>query len=144
MNKITLTVLVFLCTLFMISCSSVVTKDPKLQREWMLVSFKNYSKQDLMKHTARMDLTSPAEHGKIRGSAYMGCNRLFFSSEFKNPGKLKISGIGSTMMACPGMELEDEFSRSFKDMSHYQIEGHFLILTDNQGHVMKFIASDWD
>lgn len=91
-----------------------------------------------------MDLTSPAEHGKIRGSAYMGCNRLFFFSEFKNNGKLKISGIGSTMMACPDMELEDEFSRSFKEMSHYQIEGHFLTLTDNQGHVMKFIASDWD
>jgi heat shock protein HslJ len=48
------------------------------------------------------------------------------------------------MMACPGIELEDEFSRSFKEMSHYQIEGHFLTLTDNQGHNMKFIASDWD
>ena len=144
MNKIILTVLVVLCTGFMISCSSLIIKNPQLQREWMLVSFKDYAKQDLMKHKAGINLTAPVEHGKIKGSAFMGCNRMFFSAEFKDKDKLKISGLGSTMMACPDMKLEDDFSKSFKNMTAYSVEGHFLTLKDDQGNTMKFVAADWD
>lgn len=144
MNKILLTVLVVLCTGFMIGCSSLIIKNPQLQREWMLVSFEDYAKQDLMKNKAGINLTAPVEYGKIKGTAFMGCNRMFFTAEFKDKGKLKISGLGSTMMACPDMKLEDGFSKSFKNMTSSSVEGHFLTLKDDQGNTMKFVAADWD
>ena len=73
----------------------------------------------------------------------MGCNNMFFTSEF-NKGKVKISDIGSTRKACPDMKLEGEFSRSFKNMTQYSVEGHFLTLSDDHGNQMKFVAADWD
>lgn len=127
-----------------ISCNSLPSRNPQLQREWMLVAFSSYSKQELISDGAKIDLTAPVRNGEIRGGAFMGCNRMFFSSELKKNGNLKISGLGSTMMACPDMKLEDDFVKGFRNMTRYKIDGHFLILDDKQGNTMKFIASDWD
>ena len=124
--------------------SNTTTRNYQIQREWMLVAFGNYSKPDLVKNKAEINLTAKIEDGKIRGGAYMGCNKMFFSSEFKSNGKVEISGLGSTMMACQNMKLEDDFSKSFKNMTHYKVEGHFLTLSDDNGNQMKFIAADWD
>lgn len=74
----------------------------------------------------------------------MGCNKLFFTSEFKKESQLKISQVVSTEMACPNMKLENDFSRNIKTMNHYKVEGHFLTLKNDQGSSMKFIAADWD
>ncbi|MCS3867326.1 heat shock protein HslJ [Chryseobacterium ginsenosidimutans] len=144
MKKILFTVLAVLCLSFVFNCSSVPTKNPQIQREWMLVSFENYAKQDLIKSNAKINLTSAIENGKIKGGAFMGCNNMFFSSEFKKDGKVTISEMGSTMKACLNMKLESDFSKSFKDMTNYKIEGHFLTFTDDKGNSMKFIAADWD
>jgi heat shock protein HslJ len=144
MKKILFAVLTVLCLGFTLNCSSVPEKNYQLQREWMLVSFGNYSKENLIKNNAKIDLTSTIQNGKIKGGAFMGCNKMFFTSEFKKSGKVEILGIGSTLMACQNMKLEDDFSKSFKNMSMYKIEGHFLTLTDNLGNSMKFIAADWD
>ncbi|MDQ0592367.1 heat shock protein HslJ [Chryseobacterium ginsenosidimutans] len=144
MKKIIFTVLAFLCLGFALNCSSVPVKNSQIQREWMLISFENYTKEDLIKNNAKIDLTSTIENGKIKGNAFMGCNRMFFSSEFKANGKMKISGIAGTEMMCQNIKLEDDFSKSFKNMTNYKVEGHFLRLTDDQGHSMKFIAADWD
>lgn len=144
MKKILFTILAVLCLGFTLNCSSIPVKDYRIQREWMLISFGNYSKENLIKNNAKIDLTSAIENGKIKGGAFMGCNKMFFTSEFKKSGKVKISGIGSTLMACQEMKLEEDFSKNFKNMSTYTIEGHFLTLTDDQGNSMKFIAADWD
>lgn len=144
MKKIMFIILTVLCLGFTLHCSSVPVKNPQIQREWMLISFEGYDKQDLIKNNAKINLTSAIENGKIKGGAFMGCNNIFFSSEFKKNGNVKISGIGSTMKACQHMKLEDDFSRDFKNMTHYTIEGHFLTLTDDNGNSMKFIAADWD
>ena len=144
MKKIMPAVFTVLCLSFIINCSSVIAKNPRIQREWMLISFGNYAKEDLIKNNAKIDLTSTIENGKIKGTAFMGCNKMFFTSEFKKNGKVKISGIGSTLMACQNMKLEEDFSKGFKNMATYKIEGHFLTLTDDHGNSMKFIAADWD
>lgn len=127
-----------------ISCNSLPARNPQLQREWMLVAYSSYSKQELISDGAKIDLTAPVRNGEIRGGAFMGCNSMFFSAEFKKNGTLKISGLHSTLMACPDMKLEDDFEKDFKHMTRYEINGHFLILHDKQGNTMKFIASDWD
>ncbi|WP_288459506.1 META domain-containing protein [uncultured Chryseobacterium sp.] len=144
MKKRFTAILTFLCLSFILNCSSVPVKNPQIQREWMLVSFKDYSKEELIKNNAKIDLTSPLDNGKIKTSAFMGCNKLFFTFELKKENQLKISEVTSTEMACPNMKLENDFSLNIKKMKHYKVEGHFLTLNDDQGNRMKFIASDWD
>lgn len=151
MKKILLSFLVIFTLQMVVNCSSLsnqnssgIPKNYQIQREWMLVSFNHFTKADLIKNKSKIDLTSTMESGKIRGEAFMGCNTLFFTSEFKNNGKLKISAMDFTEKACEDMKLEDDFSKSFKNMTNYKVEGHFLTLTDGQGNAMKFIAADWD
>ncbi|ASK31343.1 heat-shock protein [Chryseobacterium sp. T16E-39] len=144
MKKIFISLFGILFLGMMVNCSSVPDKNPSIQREWMLISFGNFSKDQMVKSRAGINLTAKMEGGKIRGGAFMGCNRMFFTGEFKNNGKMKISGVGSTMMACQDMKLERAFVNSFERITQYSVEGHFLTLSDNKGVVMKFVASDWD
>lgn len=137
----------FFAVLFLgavVNCSAVPEKNPALQRQWMLVSFDQFSKEEMIRNKAGIDLTDTMEKGKIKGSAHMGCNSIFFTSEFKNGGKVKISGVGSTLKACQNMELETAFTRKFDKMTRYSIEGHFLTLSDDSVNSMKFVAADWD
>lgn len=126
------------------NCSSVPDKNPSIQRQWMLVSLDGFSKDQLMAHKAEINLTGKMEKGKIYGSAYMGCNQMSFTSEFKNGGAVNISQGVSTMKACQDMNLESAFQKKFETMTKYSVEGHFLTLSDSQGNTMKFVAADWD
>lgn len=137
----------FLAVLFLglvFNCSAVPDKNPSIQRQWMLISLDGFSKDQLVAHKAEINLTGKMEKGKIQGSAYMGCNQMSFTSEFKNGGKVKISQGVSTMKACQDMNLETSFQKKFETMTKYSVEGHFLTLSDNQGNTMKFVAADWD
>ncbi|EJL70814.1 META domain-containing protein [Chryseobacterium populi] len=144
MKKIFILLLAILFLGIILNCSSAQIKNKHIQREWMLVSFGSFSKDQLIKNRAGINLTAKIENGKIRGGAFMGCNKMFFNSEFKNNGKVKITGVGSTLMACEDMNLETSFTKSFEMMTKYSVEGHFLTLSDNKGNSMKFVASDWD
>jgi len=144
MNKFLTILIGAICLLLISNCSSVKMKDEHIQRQWMMVSFDSFTKEQLMKNKAEINLTAEIKDKKIRGTAFMGCNRMFFNSEFKFKNKVKISGVGSTLMACQDMELETKFVKAFEAMTNYQIEGHFLTLFDDKGNKMKFIAADWD
>ncbi|PWN68732.1 META domain-containing protein [Chryseobacterium phosphatilyticum] len=110
----------------------------------MLVSFDNFTKDQLIAQKAEVNLTAKMEDGKIQGSAYMGCNQMSFITEFKKNGKVKISQGVSTMKACQDMTLETAFQKKFDTMTKYSLEGHFLTLSDDNGNSMKFVAADWD
>ena len=144
MKKVFIPLLAILFLGIFLNCSSAQIKNEHIRREWMLVSFGSFSKDQLIKNKAGINLTAKTENGKIQGGAFMGCNKMFFTSEFKNNGKVKISGVGSTLMACENMDLETSFAKSFETMTKYSVEGHFLTLSDDKGHSMKFVASDWD
>jgi len=144
MNKFLSIFIGVICLGFILNCSSAKMENQHIQRQWMLVSFDQFTKEQLMKNKAEISLTAEKKNGKIRGTAFMGCNRMFFNSEFKSKNKVIISGVGSTLMACNEMELETKFVKSFETMTHYQIEGHFLTLSDEKGNSMKFLAADWD
>lgn len=134
----------FLCLGLILNCSSAKINNAQIQRQWMLVSFKNFTKEELVNSKAEINLTSEIKDKKIQGGAFMGCNRMFFTAEIKSKDKIEISGVGSTLMACENMKLEDEFSNELKKVKYYLVEGHFLTLTDDQGNQMKFVAADWD
>ena len=144
MKKILLSIFTVLFLGLVLNCSAVPDKNPSLQRQWMLISFDGFSKDQLIAHKAEINLTASMVDGKIMGSAYMGCNQMSFTSEFKKEGKVKILNGASTMKACQDMNLETSFQKQFETMTKYSIEGHFLTLTDGNGNSMKFIAADWD
>ncbi|WP_228401627.1 META domain-containing protein [Chryseobacterium sp. PMSZPI] len=144
MKKILLSLFAILLVGSVLSCSAIPEKNPNLQRQWMLVSFDGFSKDQLINHRAEVNLTANIVQGKIQGSAYMGCNQMSFTSEFKKDGRVKISNIVGTMKACQDMALETSFQKKFDHMTKYSVEGHFLTLSDDQGNSMKFVAADWD
>ncbi|MGO4707887.1 META domain-containing protein [Chryseobacterium sp. 2TAF14] len=144
MNKFLSIFIAAVCFISALSCSSAKLQSQHIQRQWMLISFGDFTKEQLIKSKAEINLTAPPEDGKIKGTAMMGCNRMFFTLEFKSKNKVEISGLGSTLMACQEMEIEDQFTKVFEKMTRYQIDGHFLTLYDDKGAEMKFIAADWD
>lgn len=106
----------------------------------MLVSFKNYQKEYLVKAKAYLDLSNAKQ-----ASANMGCNVLSYQIKTKAEGKISFTEGISTMMACQKfMDLEQNFSKELANVKTYKIEGHFLTLSDDKGNVMKFVAEDWD
>ena len=114
-----------------------------LHKKWMLVEYKDFTKEELVKLEANIDLTKNSELPN-RYTAKMGCNGMFFTAEFNN-GKAKFSGVGSTMMYCDGrMKLEEAFGKALPNMTEYKIEGHFLTLSNPNGDKMKFVEQDWD
>ncbi|MBW7675412.1 META domain-containing protein [Chryseobacterium sp. LJ756] len=110
----------------------------------MMVSFDQFTKQQMIENKAEINLTGEKSGNKVKGTATMGCNSIFFLAELKNNGKISISEVGSTMTACKNMELENAFTKKFESMTNYKIEGHQLILSDHYGNEMQFIAADWD
>lgn len=99
-----------------------------INRKWMLVEYKDFTKEDLTKLEANMDLTKKSD-APNRYTAKMGCNGMYFTAEF-DKGKAKFSGVGSTMMYCDGrMKLEVQFGKDLPNMTQYKLEGHFLNLS---------------
>lgn len=126
------------------SCVSQKLSSGEFQRQWMLVSFKDYSRDFLVENKAQMDL-SPTKSPANQYSASMGCNNMFFNAEFFKNGTVKFSDVGSTMMYCEGkMQLESDFGKFLPSMTKYKIDGHHLTLSDGKGNEMKFNAADWD
>lgn len=112
-----------------------------LKRKWMLIEFQGFTKEELIKKKAYLDLT----HLEKGGGAKMGCNSIFFSVKLKNNHRIHFSGVGSTMMYCDGnMKLEENFGKLLPTITKYQVKGHFLTLKNKNGQTMKFVAEDWD
>lgn len=136
----------FIGLFVLVACSFVQKNNAEkhhLHRKWMLVEYKGFTKEELTKQNAYIDLSKNSEN-KNQYGAKMGCNKMFFSAEFKDENLVKFSQIGSTLMYCDGkMQLEEAFSKDLPLMNQYEIEGHFLSLS-NGNIKMKFVAEDWD
>lgn len=121
--------------------------DVNLQREWMMISFKDYSKEKLMQYSAKLSFI-PNLKTPNQFSAKMGCNNLFFTAKILNGNdgdEIQFSDVGSTMMYCEDMmDVESDFAKILPMMNRYKIEGHYLILVDADQNIMKFVAADWD
>ena len=125
---------------FLLMNFSLLQTDNGLKRKWQLVEFQKFTKEELTKNNAYIDLTK-IEKG---GNAKMGCNYIFFNVKVKKSQKIAISNVGSTAMYCENMALEAEFSNFLPSVNEYKITGHYLILKNTKGETMKFIAEDWD
>lgn len=68
-----------------------------LKRKWMLISMKEFSKDELMHAKASLDLASKEEPNS-NYSAFMGCNNLRFQINEINGNKISVSGFSGTKM----------------------------------------------
>jgi heat shock protein HslJ len=121
--------------------SSKQVEDKKalnFKRVWMLIEFKNYSKEDLVKNEAKLDLTNDN-----RASAYMGCNNIGYSFSLADNQIIFSQGM-ATKMYCDKNTLEDDFLKSIDEKMVFKIDGHFLFLTNSKNETLKFVAQDWD
>lgn len=136
------TFILLVLTLITISCNSKkeasAMSNQNINRVWMLVSFKNYTKEDLMQKNAYLDLTNPE-----RAAAKMGCNNLSFAIKVEKD-KIQFSQGIATKMYCQDMNLENDFSKEIATITNFKVEGHKLILKASKGEKMEFIAQDWD
>ena len=72
----------------------------------------------------KFTLTFLAEENRIAGVG--ACNRIMGKYEATEKGVLKIGPLASTMMACPGMEQEDAFTKALESTTHYDMDGPML------------------
>jgi heat shock protein HslJ len=159
-------VFIFLTATLLSSCKSNkkttnLSENEKLARVWMLTDMNVnegniFSKADFVKAGAKLDLTKLKEittdlEGKriAQGSAFMGCNNIFFTVSTNEKTNLNnnivFSQVGMTRKACQeNMELETSFGKNLANMTTYLLEGQFLTLSSADGKRMKFVAQDWD
>lgn len=64
--------------------------------------------------------------GRVQGSG--GCNRFFGRYEIRPGNRIHFSGLGSTMMACPGLADESAFFKVLETADTYTIRGESLQL----------------
>lgn len=67
-----------------------------------------------------------SDGSRVEGSG--GCNRFFGSCELKPGNRIRFSKLGSTMMACPGIEREAAFFRVLEAADGYALDGDTLQL----------------
>ncbi len=141
------TLLFLLMTIFCFSCkckknvSEPVVSNftaQNINRKWMLVTYKNYPKDNLIEKKAFLDMTN-----KERASSKMGCNNLSFSYTVVGNAITFNQGMG-TKMFCEDMTLENDFLNNLPKMTNIVVEGHKMTLNGDHNEKMEFIAEDWD
>ncbi len=130
--------------LILLNSCSLQKNISNYKRQWMLVNFKDYTKEFLTEKKAALNLSPiQGEDDSEFGTAYMGCNTMRLKAKFYNDGAVTFSDLISTRMFCRG-NLENNFSTAIEKITHYKIEGHFLYLYNKKEQQMKFVAADWD
>lgn len=77
----------------------------------------------------------------LNGEGIIGvgaCNRFFGGYMLNEEEGFRVGGMGMTRMACPNMDLEDQFVRVFEEMDGYEISGNVLTLKKGEEVVAKF------
>lgn len=99
------------------------TRRPLVGTEWQLVQLDG---KPVKPEEGKFTLTLLAEGNRFAGIG--ACNRLMGKYEATEKGALKIGPVASTMMACPGMEQEDAYTKMLEAITHYDMDGPMLLL----------------
>ena len=106
-------------------CRSYQKKNrrPLIGTEWQLIQLDGRA---VKPEEGKFTVTLLAEGNRLTGVG--ACNRL--TGAYKTDGKrtLKVGPLAATMMACPGMEQEDAFTKALEATTHYDMDGPMLLL----------------
>ncbi len=136
--NIFLTIFVSVLSLVLISCSS--TKGLEVSKvsqnlentKWELVSLN----QKEIKKLDKIASINFEKDNKVFGN--LGCNN-FFGTYKVNSTNLEIGQVGSTMMMCLDMSVENEYSKVLQNVKSYKMKENNLIFFDeNSKEIAKF------
>lgn len=122
------------------SCESAkkasVTMDELTQSAWKLESMNNvvnpaYSEGD------HFTLAFSSADSTISGVG--ACNRYFGKMKFEKDGEIDINMGGATMMACPGLDLEQAFFKVMDEVDDMKIVNGTLVMYDDKKEIAKFV-----
>ena len=106
-------------------CRSYQKKNrrPLIGTEWQLIQLGGKA---VKPEEGKFYVMFLAEENRFAGVG--ACNRL--TGAYKTDGKrtLKIGPLAATMMACPGMDEEDAFTKMLESVTHYDMDGPMLLL----------------
>ncbi len=137
-SNIFLTIFVSVLSLVLISCSS--TKGLEVSKvsqnlentKWELVSLN----QKEIKKLDKIASINFEKDNKVFGN--LGCNN-FFGTYKVNSTNLEIGQVGSTMMMCLDMSVENEYSKVLQNVKSYKMKENNLIFFDeNSKEIAKF------
>ena len=99
------------------------TRRPLAGTEWQLIQLGGKA---VKPEEGKFTVTLLAEGNRLTGVG--ACNRL--TGAYKTDGKrtLKIGPLAATMMACPGMDEEEAFTKMLESVTHYDMDGPMLLL----------------
>ena len=137
-SNIFLTIFVSVLSLVLISCSSTkglevskVSQDLE-NTKWELVSLN----QKEIKKLDKIASINFEKESKVFGT--LGCNN-FFGTYKVNSTNLEIGQVGSTMMMCLDMSVENEYSKVLQNVKVYKMKENNLIFFDeNSKEIAKF------
>lgn len=119
-----------------------VTRDSSLEdRTWMLVELAGEAVV-VPEGSKRPYLRFSSEESRLAGNA--SCNNFFGGYALAAGGRLRIGGnLGSTMMACPDMSIENRFMSALIEIDAYTVGGNTLsLLQGSAAPVMRFEAAE--
>ena len=99
------------------------TRRPLVGTEWQLIQLGGKA---IKPEEGKCTITLLAENNRMAGVG--ACNRLMGTYKTDEKRTLKIGPLASTMMACPGMEQEDAFTKALESVTHYDMDGPMLLL----------------
>ncbi len=120
----------------MVACS---TEQPVTieNTEWKLVELRGQSNPEFSAEPETFFFTLTEENGLTGVGA---CNTFFGNYRIGDLDTLVISPMGMTQMACPNIELEDEFVKMLFEVNTYSIDGNHLTLFNEGAKVAEMEA----
>lgn len=104
------------------------------ENKWILTELNG--KAVANKTTKEYFINLDSKSGKFVGFA--GCNNLKGSYVMTKPGKLSLTNIISTKMACNEIKMENDFVAALGKVDNYMVDGDMLHLHKGKTAVAKF------
>jgi heat shock protein HslJ len=111
--------------------------DPKLEdKKWVLTELNGQSIEN-----SKGFIQFNMESGRFAGNNT--CNNFFGQYELTEGNRIKFGNAGSTMMACPDMELQDRFMKALEMADNYTVAENVLSLNKaRMAPLAKFVLSE--
>lgn len=79
------------------------------------------------------------DQNQVNGNG--GCNGFGGQYELKAPNGIKIDRLVSTQMACPALDIENQFTKALTEADNYYVNGDTLILNKaRMAPLARFVA----
>lgn len=110
-----------------------------LDRKWILteINGKAVQKTEGMRETPFLLLTWKDE----RAGGFAGCNTMGGRFELANGNRIRFSEMMSTLMACPELELENQFKQILEQCDNYSLNGNtFTLNKTKMAPLARFVS----